>query len=233
MSNVLQIMTNLWLLKLKLLRKLKGFTVAKSSLWVDLLTPARLGSPSSPDLMMRELTCRCFVTKQSAQKAAPFLSSFKRSGRSAGVVDFVASGSRFKVSTSAFSSIHLDLNQQYRHCDIRFSCRNKTSNSLSSFREFEHQELLETLQKRVNLLELRLRNSLLENSFREMLSFWLSRRINLEDLLEESVFFYVQAYLCWGLTLGPRDTVVCQQRRCGIAASEGGTCKSRRVHDRT
>lgn len=40
---------------------------------------------------------RIIDASESAQKAAPFLSSFKRAGRTAGVVDFVASGSRFKV----------------------------------------------------------------------------------------------------------------------------------------
>ena len=40
---------------------------------------------------------RIIDASESAQKAAPFLSSFKRSGRTAGVVDFVASGSRFKI----------------------------------------------------------------------------------------------------------------------------------------
>ncbi|KAM0752525.1 hypothetical protein T439DRAFT_324618 [Meredithblackwellia eburnea MCA 4105] len=40
---------------------------------------------------------RIIDASESAQKAAPFLSSFKRSGKIAGVVDFVASGSRFKI----------------------------------------------------------------------------------------------------------------------------------------
>ncbi|KAK4705914.1 staphylococcal nuclease domain-containing protein 1, partial [Phenoliferia sp. Uapishka_3] len=40
---------------------------------------------------------RIIDASESAQKAAPFLSSFKRAGRTAGVVDFVAAGSRFKV----------------------------------------------------------------------------------------------------------------------------------------
>lgn len=40
---------------------------------------------------------RIIDASESAQKAAPFLSSFKRAGRTAAVVDFVASGSRFKV----------------------------------------------------------------------------------------------------------------------------------------
>ncbi|SCZ88438.1 BZ3500_MvSof-1268-A1-R1_Chr2-1g04411 [Microbotryum saponariae] len=40
---------------------------------------------------------RIIDASESAQKAAPFLSSFKRQGRAAGVVDYVAAGSRFKV----------------------------------------------------------------------------------------------------------------------------------------
>ncbi|KAI5475177.1 transcription factor (Snd1/p100) [Pseudohyphozyma bogoriensis] len=40
---------------------------------------------------------RIIDASESAQKAAPFLSSFKRAGRTAGVVDFVAAGSRFKI----------------------------------------------------------------------------------------------------------------------------------------
>ncbi|KAL8292267.1 hypothetical protein RQP46_001733 [Phenoliferia psychrophenolica] len=40
---------------------------------------------------------RIIDASESAQKAAPFLSSFKRAGRTPGVVDFVASGSRFKI----------------------------------------------------------------------------------------------------------------------------------------
>ncbi|GAA5853221.1 hypothetical protein JCM3766R1_000199 [Sporobolomyces carnicolor] len=40
---------------------------------------------------------RIIDASESAQKAAPFLSQFKRSGRLTGIVDFVASGSRFKI----------------------------------------------------------------------------------------------------------------------------------------
>ncbi|GAA6062972.1 hypothetical protein JCM10212_005731 [Sporobolomyces blumeae] len=40
---------------------------------------------------------RIIDASESSQKAAPFLSQFKRSGRFTGVVDFVASGSRFKI----------------------------------------------------------------------------------------------------------------------------------------
>lgn len=40
---------------------------------------------------------RIVDASETLQKAAPFLSSLKRAGKSAGVVDFVASGSRFKV----------------------------------------------------------------------------------------------------------------------------------------
>lgn len=48
---------------------------------------------------------RIVDASESATKAAPFLSSFKRQGRIQGVVDYVASGSRFKVrlSLSSFS----------------------------------------------------------------------------------------------------------------------------------
>lgn len=40
---------------------------------------------------------RIIDASETSQKAAPFLSAFKRAGRSAAVVDFVAAGSRFKV----------------------------------------------------------------------------------------------------------------------------------------
>ncbi|GAA5892084.1 hypothetical protein JCM5296_004053 [Sporobolomyces johnsonii] len=40
---------------------------------------------------------RIIDASESSHKAAPFLSQFKRSGKMAGVVDFVASGSRFKI----------------------------------------------------------------------------------------------------------------------------------------
>ncbi|BGP48403.1 hypothetical protein JCM10450v2_004276 [Rhodotorula kratochvilovae] len=40
---------------------------------------------------------RIVDASESAHKAAPFLSSFKRQGKIAGVVDYVASGSRFKI----------------------------------------------------------------------------------------------------------------------------------------
>lgn len=40
---------------------------------------------------------RIIEASASAQKAAPFLSSLKRAGRTPAVVDFVAAGSRFKV----------------------------------------------------------------------------------------------------------------------------------------
>ncbi|GAA6022947.1 hypothetical protein JCM11491_005479 [Sporobolomyces phaffii] len=40
---------------------------------------------------------RVIDASESAHKAAPFLSQFKRAGRLTGVVDFVASGSRFKI----------------------------------------------------------------------------------------------------------------------------------------
>ncbi|SCV72043.1 BQ2448_4737 [Microbotryum intermedium] len=40
---------------------------------------------------------RIIDASESAQKAAPFLSSFKRQGRAAGVVDYVVAGSRFKI----------------------------------------------------------------------------------------------------------------------------------------
>ncbi|GAA5915362.1 uncharacterized protein JCM6883_006810 [Sporobolomyces salmoneus] len=40
---------------------------------------------------------RIIDASESAQKAAPFLSQFKRSGKLTGIVDFVASGSRFKI----------------------------------------------------------------------------------------------------------------------------------------
>jgi staphylococcal nuclease domain-containing protein 1 len=53
--------------------------------------------PHSSFLYQRIGMSDLFRCQQSSQKAAPFLSSFKRSGRTAGVVDFVAAGSRFKV----------------------------------------------------------------------------------------------------------------------------------------
>ncbi|GAA5925886.1 uncharacterized protein JCM15063_005152 [Sporobolomyces koalae] len=40
---------------------------------------------------------RIIDASESSHKAAPFLSQFKRSGRLSGIVDFVASGSRFKI----------------------------------------------------------------------------------------------------------------------------------------
>ncbi|GAA5961162.1 hypothetical protein JCM3765_001249 [Sporobolomyces pararoseus] len=40
---------------------------------------------------------RIIDASESSHKAAPFLSQFKRSGRLTGIVDFVASGSRFKI----------------------------------------------------------------------------------------------------------------------------------------
>lgn len=43
---------------------------------------------------------RIIEASESAQKAASFLSSFKRSGKIPAVVDFVAAGSRFKVSAT-------------------------------------------------------------------------------------------------------------------------------------
>lgn len=50
---------------------------------------------------------RIVDASESAHKAAPFLSSFKRQGRIAGVVDYVASGSRFKVRrASSPSPVH-------------------------------------------------------------------------------------------------------------------------------
>ena len=46
---------------------------------------------------------RLIEASESAHKAASFLSSFKRSGKMPAVVDFVAAGSRFKVSSHSLA----------------------------------------------------------------------------------------------------------------------------------
>ena len=62
-------------------------------------------------------------TYNSVAHLVTFLPSFKRSGRIPVVVDFVASGSRFKVYPNSLLLIIIDFAD-------RFSFLNKTSNSL-------------------------------------------------------------------------------------------------------
>lgn len=123
------------------------------------------------------LTCRT----QSSHKAAPFLSQFKRTGRLNGIVDFVASGSRFKVRFYVLSSLSSRSLTHSLSQMIRFGSPNKISNWLSYSPTFELLEPLATLTRRVNLMEPRLLYGRIVNCYRGKWN-WVSRvMINLVD----------------------------------------------------